>query len=530
MEKNLLKKILGLFIIIASMTFVSAATTFSVSPLTLTFTPSDNSESFTITNLGSSPLSVDLSLPTINGITFTASGQTSDIDPSNSSVITIEASDIDFTEMEFNEVLTGDLVITDSSNSSETEIIKIEISKNEFCDYGDPGNDIRVEIKDITNNGIGDDDKWYPLDEIEVKVKVENKGNEDLKDVSLEWGLYDKDSEKWIIEVDEEDEFDLDEDDDETLTFSFTLDNGDLDIDIDELEDSDYVLYVRATGELKDSEEIICDSDSDEVDINVENDYVILSDIKLTGETFCGSVVQLTAKIWNIGDDDQDDVEIKIFSKELEINERVEVGDIDSFDDKKLSFEFQIPKGIDEKIYPLTLEVYDEDGDLYKNSEDDESVFTVLLNVSGNCVVIPQAKIFASLESGGKAGEEMKIKATITNEDSVLKTYTIEASDYSSWAELIDIIPNAVTLGPGQAQDVVLTFNIKEDVADTQTFNLLVKTEKGIKTQPVEVLVETGFSLSRLFKGENTYLWALASLNVLLILIIIIVAIKVARR
>jgi len=124
----------------------------------------------------------------------------------------------------------------------------------------------------------------------------------------------------------------------------------------------------------------------------------------------------------------------------------------------------------------------------------------------------------------------MKIKATITNEDSVLKTYTIEASDYSSWAELIDIIPNAVTLGPGQAQDVVLTFNIKEDVADTQTFNLLVKTEKGIKTQPVEVLVETGFSLSRLFKGENTYLWALASLNVLLILIIIIVAIKVARR
>ncbi len=242
MEKNLLKKILGLFIIIASMTFVSAATTFSVSPLTLTFTPSDNSESFTITNLGSSPLSVSLNLPTINGITFTVSGQTSDIDPSNSSVITIEASNIDFTEMELNEVLTGDLVITDSSNSSETETIKIKISKNEFCDYGDPENDIKVEIKDITNNGIGDDDKWYPLDEIEVEVKVENKGNEDLKDVSLEWGLYDKDSKEWIIEVDEEDEFDLDEDDDETLTFSFTLDNSDLDIDIDELKDSDYVL------------------------------------------------------------------------------------------------------------------------------------------------------------------------------------------------------------------------------------------------------------------------------------------------
>jgi uncharacterized membrane protein len=429
--------------------------------------------------------------------------------------------------MDFKESFSGDLVITDLSDSSETATVTVRISKSNFCDYSNEG-DLSVKIDDVKNKGVGEDDTWYPFDEIEVEVEVENEGNEDIEDVSVEWGLYDKDNDQWIIEVDEEDEFDIDEDDTEVVTFSFVLDD-DLDVDLDDLEAGDYVIYVRATGEIKDEDTMTCASDSEEAEMVIEDDYVILNDLKITGTTFCGSIVQLTADVWNIGEDDQEDITINIYNKDLGINEDVLVGDIDSFEDKTLNFEFEIPKGIEEQKYGLTLSVYDDDGDIYENSEDEESEFTILVDVSGNCELIPEARVLASLESGGKAGGEMKIRATLTNEGSELETFTIQASDYASWAELVEIVPDAVTLGPGQARDIILTFNVNEDAGDTETFSILVEdTRGGVKTQLIEASIEKGL-FSGMFQGSGL-IWTVAILNVILILIIIIIAIRVARR
>jgi len=503
---------------------VSAATTFSVSSTALTFDPETSSNSITITNLTSS-LSVSLVLPTIDGNTFQYSGNLTDI---TSSVITITpTSAIDFSEMNPEESFEGYLIITDTAAPSQTENITITITKPEFCDFGNEG-DLKVSIESITNYGIGYDEEWYPLDEIEVEIEVENKGGNDIADIVMEWALFDKDNEP-ITEFIEIDTTDLDEDDDaETFTFTIDLDD-DLEIDLDQLDDASYELHVRATGEEdRSTPRTSCEYDKEKIDIIVEKHYVMLNNLKFVGTSYCGGTMQLTADVWNLGEKDEDNVYVMITNSELGIEERADIGDINSFKDKNLRFEFMIPTDAEEKQHTITLEVYDEDGDLYESL--DEAIFDIDLDVSGNCEVIPEAVVYASLESGGKSGSEMKILATVTNTGDNAGSFSISASDYSNWAELVSITPSIVTLNSNEAKDVIITLNVDGDVSDEQTFNIVLDKDGGDSfSQPISVTIEKGFSFSNMF-GDNGYIWAIALINIVLVAVIIIVAIKASRR
>lgn len=519
--------VLTLLVCIAIIT--SASASFSVSPSTLSFSISDNSEAFTITNTNSSELlNVTLQLPTINGIQFSTSGSITDINTSSSITVT-PTTTINYSNFNFGETYTGNLVVTDASNSSNTETITVEIKNTEFCDYADNG-DLNVKIEDITNKGIGEDDKWYPLDNVEIEVTIENDGDDDIDDITLEWGLYSEDDDKWVIELTDEDDFNLKDGDEETITFIIDLDK-DLDVDLDELDDGDYTLYIRATGEVDDGNSTdTCESDTESLEIIVEKNYVIADDIKITGTTFCGSTAQLTADIVNIGTDDQEDILVFVSNSDLGISEQVDMGDIDAFEDKTLNYEFVIPEGLDEKIYYLKLEIFDEDNDLYENSDDDESVFTISVDVNGNCEQIIEATVLASLESGGEAGEEMQIRATVTNSGSEKETFTIEIADYTTWAELVEISPETVTLSAGESRDVIVTFNVDEDASEKQTFNILLKNEdENTITQPISATIESGFTLSGSI-GDNAYLWGIAIANIILVVVIVAVAVKAIKK
>jgi hypothetical protein len=505
---------------------VSAATTFSVDKTSITFNPETHSNTFTITNLSSS-LSVTLSLPVINGTVFQYSGNISGI---TSGAITITPTNaIDFSAIPLGDSYFGNLTITDASNLSETQIINVILSKPDFCDFKNDGNDLKVSIDEIVNNGLGDDKNWYPIDEIEFSVDVENKANYDMKDVLVEWALYDKNSDL-VSDFVEIDTFDLDEDDDaETLTFSVDL-NGDLNVDIDELKNGDYTFYVRATAEIDDGSLVMtCGNDNQDVSMIVEKNYVVLKDIKFLGTSYCGGTMQLSASVWNLGSKDQDNVYVTIVNNELGLNERADIGDISAFDDKKLKLEFMIPQDAGEKQYHLNLEVYDEDDDIYE-SDGEESRFQIALDVAGNCQRVVQALVYASLESGGKAGQEMKIRASVTNTGDSSGTFTISAADYSNWAELVSISPVTVTLNSQESKDVLITLNVDSDVSDEQTFNVVLEKQGGDSiTQPISVTIEKGFSLSGML-GGNAYIWGIALINVVLVTVIIIVAVKAARR
>ena len=92
--------------------------------------------------------------------------------------------------------------------------------------------------------------------------------------------------------------FDLDEDDEDVITFEIDLDD-DLDVDLEDLSDGSYDLYVRATGERRDSEDMTCESDSESIDIVIENNYVILKNMEVVGTPYCGSTVQVKADVLN---------------------------------------------------------------------------------------------------------------------------------------------------------------------------------------------------------------------------------------
>jgi len=406
-----------------------------------------------------------------------------------------------------------------------------------FCgvDFGDLDENVsnsgklKIDIDDIDNKGDGEDDEWYPSDEIKVTLDIDNDGDEDIDDISIEYGLWSEETDSWVIEIDEVDEIDINDGKDDTIEFIIDI-YDDFD-DVDDLEDGDYILYVRALGEVDDGNHTdTCVFDSEDVKILVEDDLVVLDDIKTMGTSFCGNTIQITADILNIGSDEQEDVYIMIHNNALNINERADVGDIDAFDDKKLNFEFTIPSDADEKIYNLYLNVYDEDDDIYENEDDDESSYSIALNVSGNCVKIPEATVYVSLESGGKAGQEIKIKATITNTGDESQTFTVEGADYSRWAELVNISPESITLNADESKDVIITLNVNKDAQEEQNLNIVLTSGDGeTVTQPVAVTIEKSFSLPSLIK-ENPYLWGIGLTSIVLVILIIIVAVRASRR
>jgi hypothetical protein len=411
----------------------------------------------------------------------------------------------------------------ESASTDEPEEIK------ECSLIGNLGNNLHIEIDDIAvASGFGDDeDYWYPLDIIEIEVKLENDGSDDITDIELHWGLYSFEEEDFIIE--EEDNIGKIKDgDEEVITFTIELD------DPSEFEENgEFTLYVW-TEDAEDDEfgSETCAYTSEEIRIITDDDFVILTDIELSAKIVeCGSNLLITGKAWNVGDNEQEDVEIKIYNLELEINEIIQIGDIDEFDNFAFNAEISIPEDAEEKSYALKLVVYDEDNEIYEtDEEEDEAMFQIIFDIEGNCGADQMTTLVtASLESGGKAGEELVVKAVITNTGEKSVTYTLNAAGFTEWASSADINQKTFIVDAGNSKEVMITFNVNKDVSGLKFFNLEVVSENGlVANQPVSVSIEKAqiFSLSDSF----SYLWIIGALNIILIIIIVIVAIRLARK
>jgi hypothetical protein len=406
---------------------------------------------------------------------------------------------------------------------------------------GNPGN-LKVRKIDFANKGMqykqfGEDDEWFPLEEIEAEIELKNDGADDIEDVSLEWGLYDTKNNVWVIELDEEDEFNIKDGDKEVVTVSFNLDDN-LDVDLEDLTDgSNYKFYVVAEGTVdNDTAPQTCVTDFESASVIIESDFVVLNNFKLPETASCGTAVEVTADVLNIGDRDQDEVKVLVTNKELKLEEEVSIGDIDAFDDQKFSFSFTLPKDAAEKTYALYFEVLNEDSELYENDyDDDPSQFTIPLVVKGGCVstTAEQVKISASLVSGGKAGQDLVVKATIMNNGIDTKTYTLNSAGHAQWASAYTVVPTTLTLTAGQSGEATFTFDVKKDVFGEQTFNIEVVSGNQVATQPVSVMIEKADFFSSITGSavlENPLVWGFGILNIILIIVVILVAIRVSRK
>lgn len=413
-----------------------------------------------------------------------------------------------------------------ASNGSLSDSVSVSASAD-FCSTDYAGGLKIVDIE-FNNLGRGDDEEWYPYDEIEVEVEVESN-TYDMDDVELSWVLIGEDG--TIIDDDKEKDVNIDEDEDEIFTFTITLD------DIDDLSDGTVTLLVRAQGKLGDDpnaadeasgiekgDTTCVEDENTDAKILIESNLVILDSIPQQIDATCGQELIFNLDAVNIGDSDQDDVEVRISSSRLGFSEDVLVGDIKEGDEEPVNFAFFIPRDIAEGSYNVHFEVFDEDGDIYEDADDDEVEYDVRVDIAGaSCgtgTTGGSAGVSARVASGGNAGEDLVLDITLTNPSDDTATYTITLSGYNGWAQGASLSEPTVTVSADNTRTVQATFDVRDDAEGDQTFTIEVLSGSTVVArQPVSVRIagsEGGFSL-----GENWLLWMIIALNVLLVVVII---------
>ncbi|MAH49411.1 hypothetical protein CMI37_26550 [Candidatus Pacearchaeota archaeon] len=438
-----------------------------------------------------------------------------------------------------------------------TEVEQPEPEQDSFCKNGatdDSDLTFNVEIK---NKGAGDeDDEWLPLDKIEVEVELENDKTSDLSDVVFEIGLFKEGSPAasniiddmfWISEDDEEIEIgDVDEDESEKHTFIFRVDP--------EIEDSDYILKVKAYPDGKESDTCIDHSGDldewgaedfyaeikiDREDINDERAVIVdVSEIDLPYEVPCDQSVTITADLYNIADEDQEQVKVILENSELGINLEKEIReDIDGGEKETISFNFNIPSNAAQKEYTLEFRTYydyDEDDGTYDEASE---VFTHRLKVIGNCaagsggVQTSEPTITASLLSDALVGKELIVQVSVVNNMDAEGNFVISTQNTAAWAESVNVDPQILTIAQGSAKQATVT--LKPNQAGTQTFDITLSYNGNQATETVQVSIaeQTGF-MTGAFSGlgmGSTGLYVISGVFLVLIILILVLIVKVAR-
>ncbi|MEK6969407.1 MAG: hypothetical protein AABW48_03190 [Nanoarchaeota archaeon] len=203
-----------------------------------------------------------------------------------------------------------------------------------------------------------------------ILVTVKNDYTADLEDVAVTVKILDVDEE----DLDEEsDSFDLDKGDEEDLTFEFDLTSETVDQD-------QYTVEITAEGTATDgSKHKVVTTKTVEVDR--ESHQVMIKKAALSnGYVLCYERTALRLDLENVGENDEDNVEIRVKNAALGIDLKKSDIKIEKFssDDNEYSTSFDLEiANAAAGMYPLTVEVY-LDGELTATTETN-------LEVGKNC-------------------------------------------------------------------------------------------------------------------------------------------------
>jgi len=547
-----------MLVLVASLTMIAAAD-FSVSPTTVTLTKSTDSTTFKITNTNAVN-STTITIPQFADVTD-SDGNIVDILTDLTSVTLAAGAEqtVTVSYSTFPEGLNPGVYTTTSTITDGTDTITVTLDLvNDFCQFGELNKSgITLEI-DISNDGEGEDDEWLPRDEIEVEVEITNDNEFDLDDIQIELALFERSSGKniaddliWISKGDEEvDIGDVDEDEDEEHIFRFKV-ASDMGVD-----DNNYILMVKAFPD-NDEDEICIDSTSDftrtyYTNINIDREdeddrQIIFENIEITDDQPipAGMEVTVKTKVYNIGEEDQDKVKVKLFNSALGVDLFHVIDDFETDDSAKtIEFTFIIPEDAEGKLHTLGLIAlydYDDDEDEAEDlAYDEESEQTsVHLRVQEEPTEVPGGTITASATKlsdetpNAVTGKSVTVETQIENTGTADATYTISVSGVSSWATVDSISPETFTLAPGETQDVSVTLDIdKSAEAGDREFTLTADYGVGTAEQKVLLDVEKGFSIGNFSGGlsDNWFIYTVIVIDIILILAIIIAVRRMVSR
>ncbi len=245
--------------------------------------------------------------------------------------------------------------------------------QSSFCSLGSKGTNLTIEKAKLKSTGSKT--KWLAGDTVELQVEIANKGSNTLNDVVVEMGLRDSRGNNNVREItfkgDEDYRRNLGNirtDREEDTTFTFTVPAS--------LDEGDYKLILKAyvrgqesslcTEQANDFNEVIYQT----IEVEREDDegkFIRFDEISfLPTAVKCGDQVQLTTRVTNIGDEDQDKVNVVLKSAKLGINATKEISSgLDEGDDTSITLAFNVPKDAAAGMYNLELNAeYD-----YKNGE-----------------------------------------------------------------------------------------------------------------------------------------------------------------
>ena len=424
-----------------------------------------------------------------------------------------------------------------STNASSTLTYTIS---TDFCDNGNVTAS-KVDITSIEDksSNIDNEWEWSALDEVRIQVEVGNDLDKD-EDFVVEFSLFDT-VDNDFIEIDGEDileqDVSINEGDTEKLDFEFQVPS-----DIEESEGR-YVIYVKAY--VDGDEDIYCnsyaaddapESSVDPIKIDKKNNDVVLDEISATESVRPGDVITVSARAFNIGNNDEDKVKVTLANSKLGLNLESSTFGLDAGDSNIVDFSFVVPDSAENGVYSLRLVSYFS----YKKSSDSYSknsdTFEIKINVVGGKNATTSTNTFseisASLVSEAKAGSPMEVTTTIKNLGSSQSTFVVGVKNYESWASLNSISNRIITLNAGESKEITIKFDISENATGEQTFT--IESISGDKIESKEVAVEIGgssfFSSLANSLGSKSILWIIGIINIALIVLIVYIAIRLFRR
>lgn len=417
-----------------------------------------------------------------------------------------------------------------------------------FCSAGQSiTTNLTIEGVSFDNSGEGEDTEWELLDEIEIEMDIQNNNQDDEVDVIAVLGLFDSSGNDVSDELtflgdsredEEQVEISIDEDSEESVNWEFkvpaNLDSGDYHLAVK--------VYDEDAGQSRDCVDTSSDLNNNFYQIisveqtNDEGRFVIVDEIELDTQLTCGQTVTGQFTVFNVGEDDEERVRITILNRDLGINVVREItSDLDQGDEDTLDFSMTVPATARSGTYVLEFVTeYDYDDGSYDQEADEPTEYQIEVigctqNTGNNNGGLTNIAIDADLASDAKAGEELVIVATITNTGDEDADFSISARGYSEWADLTDISPQTLSIDAGESEEVTLTLMVNEDASGMQAFELQVSEDGRVQIQEIEVeLAES--NVKGIFSSEGSLIWIIGAVNLILIILIIVVAIRMSRR
>lgn len=415
-----------------------------------------------------------------------------------------------------------------------------------YCDefFGEVG-DLKIKNFYIDYNGNGDDEEWEALDEIMIEVDIKNTNSNDrVNDIIVEIKILDSSNNDVTSDFDLEDEEKplgrISKKSTETVTFIIK----ELPTDVEE---DTYTIYIRAYDEKDEAAQCVSMSNDfndnselfHEFDVVRENEAVIIknSDLSETILASCGEKnIQVSFPVYNIGDEEEDKVLVQLYNNELDINKFYVIDSLRSGKGKGATFFISLPEELSKSRYSLdifTFFAYDDDGDELdqaaydENSDNIDRDFSVRLEIL-SCQA-PAPIVNANLESEAKIGEELVVKATITNNGKD-NDFIISALDFETWAEFVSITPQTASINKGEYTEVIITLRPTATGAQSFNINTIVDGESYKQLVLVNVDGKPGLFDGVLDGVSNMMLYTIVGIVVLIIVILLVLILKASGR